>query len=376
MKIIMGENLVYNASVQVGSHHYARAFSKENDVFWVSIPWNIFLYMKYGKKGERFLQWNGGEPQMESGIITWCPFTFVPYRDNFPFSSKKNVARTLRFTFPNLEKTLKGSGFLKCDILWITDPRMSYLAEIVEYDKLVYRCVDDLTHFDGIPPNVREVEKELVQKADVVLATAGTLKSRLEGYRPDVHSLPNAVDFDFFSAYDIEGKATEIDSYQNIVLYVGTIGEWFDCDLIRYCAEKREEYTFVLIGPQRTDISALQGVDNIKLLGPRNYQDVPLYMKKSDVGIIPFKMNDLVDAVNPLKIYEYFACGLPVVATGAKELKKMGSPAALYHDYDEALRYLDAAMAEGSKRADEYISFARDNSWDARCDEIFRILHA
>ena len=41
--------------------------------------------------------------------------------------------------------------------------------------------------------------------------------------------------------------------------------------------------------------------------------------------IISLKTNALVDAVNPLKLYEYCACGVPVVATEAYELKMIGS---------------------------------------------------
>lgn len=369
----MGENLVYNSSVQVGSHHYARLFAEENDVLWLSLPWNIFLYLKYGKTGERYKQWNDGKINMTEKIKTFCPFTFVPYRDNFPFGFKKNISRTLKYTSPNLKKVLQNNHYDECDVLWITDPRMMYLSELVKYKKLVYRCVDDLSHFSGIPSNVVVAEKELVQKADIVFATANTLKERLLEYRQDVYSLPNAVDFDFFYNYETINKECSIESFDNVILYVGTIGEWFDCEFVRYCAEKRPQYNFVLIGPERTDTSQLRGVGNIHILGPKPYVEIPLYMKRSQIGIIPFKKNNLVDAVNPLKLYEYFACGLPVVATKAYELEKMSSPAKLYAEYDEALGYFDDLMGNA---IDENIlyEYARENSWRKRYKYIMKYL--
>lgn len=182
MKIIMGENLVYNAPVQVGSHHYARLFAKEHEVLWLSLPWNVFLLIRYGFNGDRFLQWNKGKVIDKGNLKIWCPFTFFPYRDNLMFRSLKNISRTLKYTFPNLKKALEKNFFNECDVLWITDPRMMYLCELVRYKVLVYRCVDDLSHFAGIPNNIREAEEELVKKADIVFATANTLKDRLESY--------------------------------------------------------------------------------------------------------------------------------------------------------------------------------------------------
>lgn len=365
MKIIMGENLVYEAPVQVGSHHYARLFSKENEVLWLSLPWNIFLLMRYGFQCDRYLQWNGGKVIDKGNLKLWCPFTFFPYRDNPMLRSLNNIDRSLRYSFPSLRKVLQNNGFLSCDVLWLTDPRMMYLCNMVDYRVLVYRCVDDLSHFKGIPSNIRIAEEKLVKKADIVFATAHILKKRLESYGGKVFSLPNGVDYDFYADYDTAGKTSKIDSMKNVVLYVGTIGEWFDCEFVRHCAEKRPEYNFVIIGPIRTDISSMKGLMNVHLLGSIPYEEVPLYMKKANVGIIPFIQNDLVNAVNPLKLYEYFACGLPVVAAAAYEIRKMYSPAMLYFSYDEALKYLDEHM--DNRQGEPLLKdFALENSWQAR----------
>lgn len=365
MKIIMGENLVYEASVQVGSHHYARLFSRDNEVLWLSLPWNIFLLIRYGCSGDRYLQWNGGKVIDKGNLKVWCPFTLFPYRDNFMFRSLKNIDRTLKYTFPNLKRIIQRTGFASCDVLWITDPRMMYLCEIIDYKVLVYRCVDDLSHFTGIPGNIRIAEEKLVKKADIVFATANALKDRLEGYGVRVQSLPNAVDYDFFSNYNTEGLTSRIDALDNIIIYVGTIGEWFDCEFVRYCATQRPNYNFVIIGPERTDVSLIKNVDNIHLLGSIKYEEVPLYMNRAKIGIIPFKLNELVNAVNPLKIYEYFACGLPVVSTAAYEIKKLNSPAMLYSDYDEALLHFDSILCNEIDHSN-LKAFAMNNSWEAR----------
>lgn len=372
--VIMGENLVFDASVKVGSHHYARLFSKDFNVLWLSLPWNLFLYLRYGKKGERYQQWNNGSLRETENISVWSPFTLFPYRDNFGFRSLKNIARTLKYTIPGLKKILKKAGFEKCDILWLTDPRMMYLTELVTYKVLVYRCVDDLSHFSGIPQNILEAEKQLVKKSDVVFATAETLKKRLETYGKEIHDLPNAVDYEYFTNYPAIHTSFSLEYFEKIVLYVGTIGEWFDLDFVAYCAKKRPNYTFILLGPVRTNAGILSNLDNVMMPGAVPYHEVPAYMKMSDVGIIPFKMNELVNAVNPLKIYEYFASGLPVLASKAYELQKMNSPALLYETYEEGLSFLDHLMKEGKQDIRQYLKFAEKNSWQARYEKIMSIL--
>src|SRR5690606_5097654 len=54
---------------------------------------------------------------------------------------------------------------------------------------------------------------------------------------------------------------------------------------------------------------------NVKLLGERNAEEVPEFLKKMDVCIIPYLKNDVTRGVYPLKINEYLAAGKPVVMT-------------------------------------------------------------
>ena len=52
------------------------------------------------------------------------------------------------------------------------------------------------------------------------------------------------------------------------------------------------------------------------MLGPRPYADVPAYMQGLDVGLIPFRAHDpFVQGINPNKVYQYLAAGLPVLTT-------------------------------------------------------------
>jgi glycosyltransferase involved in cell wall biosynthesis len=80
----------------------------------------------------------------------------------------------------------------------------------------------------------------------------------------------------------------------------------------------------ILIGKADVDISRLQSVSNIELLGPIPFAELPAHIARFTVGIIPFVVNDLTRSVNPIKLREMLAAGCPVVSTALPEVERMG----------------------------------------------------
>lgn len=370
----MGENLVWESPVRVGSHHYARIFlEKGNSVFWVSLPWSPFHLLK-GFKYERIKQWNKGRVKdYGNGLRTFCPLTFLPYRNNFPFRNIFFGRNTLKFSFPSFRKILESIDFSEVDILWLTDPRFIALTEYVTYRHLIYRCVDDLATFSNVAPNIVKLEREIVDEADIVFATAKRLVEKLKKWRNDVVFLPNGVDLGNF----VRQEHSQPDEIKHIphprVIYVGTVGPWFDSDLIAAAARQLENVNFILVGPVQTNCGVLETIDNVWMIGTKDFKRVPDFLKFSDAAIIPFVKNDLSDAVNPIKLYEYFSVGLPVVATDILEVTNMNSPAIVGETKDGFVEGIKKALAEGKDRP-EYFSFAENNSWQKRYKAIGRLI--
>ena len=366
-RILMAENLVWDSNVRVGSHHYATQFIKRNHkIFWLSLPWNIVHLIAHGSTYERIVQWNHGIPnRVSENLTTFCPLTLTPYRNNLWIRNERFAYYSLQFTFPSIIKILEKSGFSEVDVLWITDPRMIGILKYVKYRILVYRCVDDFANFSDIPPSVTNLEKDLVKRSDVIFATAPALVNRLKKIRSDINYLPNGVDFEHF--YNINKKTSVLDDIPHPrIIYVGTLGEWFDCQLIRRLALSAKELSFVLIGPVRTDISMLESLPNIHILGPKDYKDIPHYLKCSDVGFIPFKVNALTDAVNPIKLYEYLAAGLPVVASNIEGIRNANAPVILAENDNQFLTGFREVLKKDKSSEKSFQDYARDNSWDSR----------
>ena len=153
-----------------------------------------------------------------------------------------------------------------------------------------------------------------------------------------------------------------------IVVYVGEIAEWFDFATLRSLAGLLPDHVFVLVGPDEIARERLSDIANVRILGRRPFSEVPRYLANADVGLIPFDVRDhgpLVHAVHPLKLYEYLACGLPVVATRWKELERLGSPAVLCDEASEMASTIRAIVAEPPD-PQPGIEFARGATWDIR----------
>ncbi|GAI05320.1 unnamed protein product, partial [marine sediment metagenome] len=114
----------------------------------------------------------------------------------------------------------------------------------------------------------------------------------------------------------------------------------FDLDLLSFLAKKLNNVSFFLIGSSRINLNPFKGIPNIYILGRKNFKELPKYLWNADIGIIPFKREAVVETISPIKLYEYMACGLPVISTEWEELKVIKPPALLAKNKDEFLLFL------------------------------------
>ncbi|MDD5599268.1 MAG: hypothetical protein PHV82_15080 [Victivallaceae bacterium] len=152
-------------------------------------------------------------------------------------------------------------------------------------------------------------------------ATASALYEdiiRKGGDRERVCLLTNAVDIFHFDRQAIRKSNNILRKKPDDVIigYFGAIASWLNFELIRRLAETYPEYKFVFAGVCYNGGSKLlPELDNIIYLGPLDYLLLPNIASEFDVGIIPFEPGEIARCTSPLKLFEYFAMGIPVVVT-------------------------------------------------------------
>ena len=246
---------------------------------------------------------------------------------------------------------------------------------------VVYDCMDELSAFRGAPPQLIELESKLMETADLVFTGGHSLYEAKRSKHLSAHPFPSSVDVKHF------GRARKIDrempDQQLIghprIGFAGVIDERLDIELLDRLAALRPDWQFVMIGPVvKISEDELPQHDNIHYLGMKPYDQLPEYMARWDVAIMPFALNESTKYISPTKTPEYLAAGLPVVSTAITDVVRPYGEIGLVRiasSPDEFAAGIEAAMQENAEdriaRADEFLV---ENSWDKTFGSMCRLI--
>jgi glycosyltransferase involved in cell wall biosynthesis len=283
----------------------------------------------------------------------------------------------------SIGRAVRGLG-LDRPVLWGYVPQARDFVDIVQPRLIVYHCVDDIAAHDRIDTSsFREAEVSFLQQANLVIASAEPIRARLAQLTDHVELMSNVADTELFArALDPSfprDPAMEALSGPRLVFTGAISGLKIDVELICGLAQLRRDWSIALVGPvglgdPMTDVSALEAEPNVYFLGSRSYEELPSVLAAADVGIIPYRINELTSSVFPMKVYEYLSAGLPTVATPLPSLRDLDS---VHFDAEPAAmaRTIERLLSEDSPAARRSRSDAVSaHSWAARLDEIEREL--
>jgi polysaccharide pyruvyl transferase CsaB len=238
---------------------------------------------------------------------------------------------------------------------------------------IVYDCMDEWDKFPLISQKLLTAEKKLAAVSDLIVVTSGLLYEKFKMANSSIVLARNGSDFNFFESNCIQNDLLK-DLSHPIIGYYGALAEWFDVDLVRFAAEKRPDYNFVLIGGVHDlDVTSLKQMPNVHLLGLKPYVDMPKYLYHFDVCIIPFLVNPITEATDPVKLYEFFSAGKPVVSVNLNEVNLYKEFLYLSKSREEFVDLLDKAVKEdNSELREKRIIVAKNNSWSSRYSAIMK----
>jgi len=234
---------------------------------------------------------------------------------------------------------------------------------------IVYDCMDDHSGFENNTEDMLQLEESLCESADLLVTSSKLLHEDKSKINNNCALIRNAGEVEHFS--QSKGEIPKAIEHQPrpIIGYFGAISEWFDHDAIIHSASKHPEWTHFLIGHyEESTWEKFSSYKNIILVGEIDYNLLPDYLYSFDVCLIPFRRIPLTEATNPVKIYEYFASGKPVISRRLPEVEAFSDVTYLYDTHDQFVEQIEVALNE--KKDDKKVNlrkeYALNNTWKDR----------
>jgi glycosyltransferase involved in cell wall biosynthesis len=264
-------------------------------------------------------------------------------------------------------------------ITWTFLPSSADIVGRLGEQMVVYHCTDEFSQFsDHSKDATLDSERRLIEKSDRVIVSAERLLSSKAKHKPETRLVCHGVDVEHFrKACDPRTQVPDDIARipGPIVGFFGLIADWVDLALIRDLAQSRPSVQFVLIGKINTDTSAVTGLPNVHFLGQKSYAELPAYCRRFDIAILPFAINELTLNANPLKLREYLAAGLPVLASALPEVERFRRLVRICSTKEDYLENLDELLAMQATGPRMEMSREMDaESWDEKVEEMSRII--
>jgi len=371
-KILFAAPHLFSGFITVGAQHYALEFSNCNwDVAYISnslSPFNVLFTKDQKNILARLNNFKRSGINIKSNLWSYVPFTFIPHHNETIFDKKWFLNNYHKFTFPPVKYLVKKRGFNKVDVLWIDCANQNFWKNILEFKCSIYRVSDDIVSTSNTRSIVLDAHEKAIVSSDLVLVTSKILLNNLNQKYKNIHFVycPNGVDLSHF----MRDKYEEPKEYENVrgekALYIGAIEDWFDTELLKYLAHKCSDINIFIIGPDRLGQVRNSLGKNIFYLGSKEYKQIPNYIYHCDYGIIPFRVTKLTQCINPIKMYEFFSLGKPVLSIRLEELELLKSPCLLAKNYQEFVDIIRCKEKLYCYESSYLKNYAKQNTWEKR----------
>jgi glycosyltransferase involved in cell wall biosynthesis len=280
-------------------------------------------------------------------------------------------------------------------ILWLVRP---YFADVIgQYGEklVVYHVTDEYSAYASVTDRerIRRLEEAVLRRADLVIVTAPALLASKGPFNPHTYLVPNAVDYEGFQRALAGTTARDwvlgIGSIPNtqypipntrLIGYSGALNEKVDYELLAQVARARPDWQIVLIGlrdlysqPHKADV--LDGLPNVHWVGRLPLEQLPAAIASLDVCLLPYEINEWTANIDSLKLYEYLACGRPVVSTDVPAARAFSEVVRIAAGPSAFIEEIAAALAEDDPAAiARRKAVAAANTWEHRVARIKELL--
>ena len=219
-------------------------------------------------------------------------------------------------------------------------------------------------------------ERRQLAQADVVIAISQVLADRWSDMGPNVHLIPNGVRAGAYKNMEDVSPAADVALPSPVAGLIGHLSARIDIDVLEAIAHSG--CSLLMVGPydpawERERFAALIQMEQVNWVGRRQFEELPGYLRRMDVGITPYANIPFNYASFPLKTLEYLAAGLPVVSTNLPATQWLDSDLVrIASGPDEFVREVFEAAGEagGDDIKRRRREFADKHSWKRRAEEL------
>lgn len=313
---------------------------------------------------------------LDAGKIRHDVFVFPPGRYATHDSHVDRMSLAAAYN-EYLEGALRRAEINPSDAIFWIYPKNYLAAGVVDSfrpRKVVVDVVDDHRAWPSITDDERERltinYQELLQRADMAFANCEPVLESMRRYFPDIRLVPNGCDEQMGSASAPQSAAFAdyVASTKPKIGFVGNLEKKIDIELIGKLADSFPHAQVVLIGSTHAnpDVLELKRHRNILLVGAIPYAQVGAWVSRFDVGIIPHMDMALTRSMNPLKLFVYLACRVPVVSTEIYNIDRNSPLLRVAHSHESFIAHVGELLRDGKKDPAAFDCYVRENGWEAR----------
>lgn len=263
-----------------------------------------------------------------------------------------------------------------CPVVW----EAPTLIDNVGFAAVISDLIDDqrawATRNASFSKKLDSNYENTLSKSDLVFANCDSLAHAFVDNASHIHVVPNGAECLVNVAKPVGSRFT-FPTDKPVVGYVGNLRDRIDWILLHEVVAALPGYQFVFMGPSSDseNAMALAQHPNVSMLGVVPYDEMVGYLGEIDVAIVPHLKNHLTARMNPLKVYNYFAAGLPVVSTDVANLEEFGSLLVRANTASEFVESLRRAVANPvDTHSTEWRQSMHKISWVERVNTIIDVM--
>lgn len=296
-----------------------------------------------------------------------------------PFGGKLKLIKKINNLY--LKSIIKFLSITKdFNFFWVSTP--DFVGGIPKIKaKIIYDLMDDILAFEeniNKKSSLFQSEKTLIELSEYIFCSSRNLyykKINDYGHHEKFSIIFNALELDSASKLNIVPKLKQSNLYR--LCYIGTISSWFDLEALEAIILNTSNIEIYIIGPIIKFSTSIYNNEKIRFLGPINHENLFTVIDDYDGFIMPFKKCELINSVDPVKIYEYIYLNKPIISIYYDELEKFRE---FVHFYDNYIQLVTIVKDLVNSKFSMKYSFSQrekflfENNWNSRIIKINQIL--